>query len=460
MSHTLTQDLWSRVKSDLQALFSEDVFSTWFADIECLSQNEESIVLGVPSDFALIWVQNNYADLLAQHLRKGLGHDLALRFEVSPGADASNGVMSKQEPAASARLGSPRNTRHSVRERNPLPINPRNTFDNFVVGPGSQLAHAASIAVANAPAKAYNPLFIYGDTGLGKTHLMHAIAHCIQRNNPDADIAYISTEKFANKFIDAIRENTMAQFRRRYRKVDILLIDDIHFLSGKERTQEEFFHTFNDLFESQRQIVLSSDRPVSEIADLQSRLVSRFQWGLVADIQPPDFETRVAILAKKAAAMRLALPREILEFLAERVSRNVRRMEGALTRVAGYTAIHSERIDIPTVERLLQDIFQEEAQSQVTIDKIQAKVAGYYKIPIDDMKSRRRPAEIAFARQVAMYLSRMLTSHSLQQIGAAFGNRDHGTVIHACRQVENMMEQEESTRRGVEYLQMQLSSHR
>jgi len=460
--------LWETVKSEFQSLFPHDVYRTWFESLECLREDEEALTLGVPSDFAAIWIQDNYQDLITRHVSEQAGREVAVRLEVareeepsgngSGGAGrAPNGRMVLEEPASGRGQPGEQGAGRGERPRGfNLVLNPRNTFENFVVGPGNQLAHAACIAVANAPAKAYNPLFLYGDTGLGKTHLMQAVAHNVVRSHPEARVAYISTEKFTNEFIIAIQENTVPKFRQRYRNVDVLLIDDIHFLSGKERIQEEFFHTFNDLFESQRQIFLSSDRPAGEIAKLESRLVSRFQWGLVTDILPPDLETRFAILDKKARAMSLKLPPEIIQFLAERVSRNVRRMEGALTRVASYTTLLDGKMDIPTVEKLLQDIFQEEAQNQVTVEKIQKKVAEYYDLRIEDMKSKRRPANIAFPRQVAMYLSRTLTSHSLQEIGEAFGGRDHGTVIHACKAVENMMDQDQSVKRAVDYLNKNL----
>ena len=351
------------------------------------------------------------------------------------------------------------NDRFQVAEnsRRDIILNPRNTFENYIVGSSNQLAHAACHAVAHSPAKAYNPLFLNGDTGLGKTHLMQAVAHYILKNNPSTNVVYISCEKFTNEFIRAIQENTLIQFRRTYRNVDVLLIDDIQFLAGKERIQEEFFHTFNELFEAQRQICLSSDRPVSEISKLEARLVSRFQWGMVADIQAPDLETRVAILRKKAESLGHNLPENVLEFMAERITRNVRRMEGALTRVASYATLTQQNLDITTVERLLHDILQEEAQNQITIEKIQKKVVENYNLRLSDMVSKRRPANIAFPRQIAMYLSRILTNHSLQEIGESFGGRDHGTVIHACKAVENMMDQDENVRRTVDYLSKQLS---
>lgn len=314
--------------------------------------------------------------------------------------------------------------------------------------------------MANAPGRAYNPLFVFGETGLGKTHLMHAVAHQMLANNPSARIAYVSTEKFTNEFIHAIRENKLSKFRKYYRNVDALLVDDIHFLSGKESTQEEFFHTFNDLFESGRQIFLASDRPANEIERLENRLISRFQWGLVTDIQAPDFETRYAILRNKASAMKIELDEEIMAFLAERVSRNVRRMEGALTRIAGYDNLIDRKLDLKAVERLLSDLLHEEAASKVTVDQIQKKVSDYYKIRYSELVGRRRTSAIVFPRQVAMYISRTLTSDPLKAIGDAFGGRDHGTVIHACKQVENMMEQDGSVKRGVDYLIKQLSKER
>ena len=338
-----------------------------------------------------------------------------------------------------------------------LGINPKNTFDNFIVGAGSELAHAACVAVANAPAHAYNPLFLYGETGLGKTHLMHAVAHHALNRNPSCRITYVSCEKFTNEFIRAIQENTLTKFRSRYRSVDYLLIDDIQFLAGKERIQEEFFHTFNDIYDAQRQIFLTSDRPAGDIDKIESRLLSRFQWGLVTDIQSPDWETRVAILTQKADAMGIKIDPEIIEFLAKSIARNVRRMEGALTRVAGYVGLTRRKADLETVQRLLRDILREENLSRITIETIQKKVVDYYHLRMADMLSRRRPANIAFPRQVAMYLSRILTEHSLQEIGSAFGGRDHGTVIHACKTVENMMDQDDSIKYAVEYLNEELS---
>lgn len=457
---TLSHSLWAALQSDFQTLFPSDVYKAWFEPIVCLAEDADSIVLGLPSDFALIWVQDNYRDLLSRRLHQAAGHPVELTLRVAPeSAEESMAPEPAAVPASPAPSRSVRARLSAAANDEGLPLNPRNTFENFVVGPGNQLAHAACIAVANAPARAYNPLFLYGETGMGKTHLMHAVAHCIQQINPQARVAYMSTEKFTNEYIRAIQENSVTRFRQRYRGVDALLIDDIHFLTGKERIQEEFFHTFNELFESQRQIFLSSDRPASEIAKLENRLISRFQWGMVVDIQPPDLETRVAILAKKAIAMKLELPRDVIQFLAERVTRNVRRMEGALTRVAAYMGLMHRTVDVSTVGQLLQDFLNEEAQNQVTMEKIQSVVTKYYDLRQGDLLSRRRPQNIAGPRQVAMYLCRMFTSHSLQEIGDSFGGRDHGTVIHACKTVENMMDQDDSVKRAVDFLTKQLNQH-
>ena len=453
---TTTSSLWETVKCDLKGLFPEEVFQMWFEPITCVEATDDSLVLGVPNEFAAIWVNDNYLDLLTQRARLTSGRMISVTLcKGESTAGAANRLASGTEPAKTARP-SPRRLRTD--ERLAIAnLNPRNTFENFVVGPNNQLAHAASIAVAQAPAQAYNPLFLYGDTGLGKTHLMHAVGHQIARNNPDAKVAYLSSEKFTNEFIHAIQENTLTKFRQRYRHVDVLLIDDIHFLAGKERIQEEFFHTFNELFEAQKQIFLSSDRPANEIAKLESRLVSRFQWGLVADLQSPDFETRVAILRTKAATLKAELPAEVITFIAQHISKNVRRLEGALIKIASYSALTNRRIDIPTVEMLLKDVLMEQAQSQLTIDTIQKRVADYYQLRHSDMLSKRRPNNIAIPRQIAMYLARILTKHSLAEIGENFGGRDHGTVIHACKSVEAMMEQSDQTRSSIAFLKNQLS---
>jgi chromosomal replication initiator protein len=421
----------------------------------------------VPNDFAAIWIHDNYLDLITQRLRLTAGRlvnvtlrksDSSVRANGTPPAASNGRVHVENGQGARARATTPRkSTRYD--ERGPFAgtLNVRNTFENFVVGSNNQMAHAASMAVAQAPAQAYNPLFLYGETGLGKTHLMHAIGHAIIRHNAESRVAYLSTEKFTNEFIQALQENSLTKFRQRYRHADVLLLDDVQFLAGKERIQEEFFHTFNDLFESGKQIVLTSDRRASEIQKLESRLVSRFEWGLPADIQAPDFETRLAIIRTKAQTLNCTLPDNILTFIAQNITKNIRRLEGALIKVASYSGLMSKPLDLATAERLLHDVLMEQAQNILTIETIQKRVADHFQIRHSDMTSKRRPNNIAIPRQIAMFLTRTLTKHSLQEIGDAFGGRDHGTVIHACKAVDNMCEQDQSTRGSVEFLKAQLS---
>lgn len=449
--------LWDKVKSELCQVLPNDIYQSWFSDLECLEINGENVVLAVQNAFSAYWINDNYLDLIAKSFQSELGHPVT----VSISNDHSAKVEEKQPEVAPTRerlvTETPRPRVPTAKKTGEANLNPRNTFENFVIGSNSQLAHAASIAVAHAPAGAYNPLFLYGETGLGKTHLMHAVGHHILQNRPDARVVYLSSEKFTNEFISAIQENTLTKFRQRYRNVDVLLIDDVQFLSGKERIQEEFFHTFNDLFESQKQIFLSSDRPANEIAKLESRLVSRFQWGLVTDIQAPDFETRVAILRKKALQHNYDISDEVVNFIAKHIAKNIRRLEGALIKVCSYSSLTGKPLNIATCEQLLSDVLMEAAKQQLNIDTIQKKVAEYFELRHSDMLSRRRPAHIAVPRQIAMYLSRELTKHSLQEVGEAFGGRDHGTVIHACKQVDNLVDQDDSVRHSVEYLKNILS---
>jgi chromosomal replication initiator protein len=333
-----------------------------------------------------------------------------------------------------------------------LGLNPRNTFESFVVGPNNEIAHAASLAVAKTPARTYNPLFIYGGVGLGKTHLMQAIGQYVLAKKKNTKVIYLSSELFINEFIDAIQHNNLVKFRKRYRQADLLCIDDIQFLGGKERSQEEFFHTFNPLFDGLKQIVLSSDRPASEIANLEHRLVSRFEWGLTAELQPPAIETRLAILRKKARGMQIKLPDETFEFLAHRIRSNVRRLEGALMRVASFASLSGKELTGEVIEHLLKDILQEEARTSITIEQIQRRVAEHFDVRLADMTSKRRPASIAFPRQVAMYLARELTKSSLNEIGDAFGGRDHGTVLHACKLVKKRMQEQDNIRQTISFI--------
>jgi chromosomal replication initiator protein len=466
MQSSVTESLWKEILGDFRNTLSRDIYDNWFDSIQAVTDEIGTLELRASNEFSRIWLEDNYLDLIREKANNLAGEEVMVRI--------TTGEIESRLGDDSSRIQSPRThavngSRESLQQPAGRPgvrkslsyLNPRNTFDNFIVGPSNQLAHAAATAVAASPGSAYNPLFVYGDTGLGKTHLMHAMAHAIQMGNPDAKVVYLSCEKFTNNFLRAIRENSLDAFRRLYRKVDVLLIDDIQFLEGKERTQEEFFHTFNELFETQRQLCLSSDRPASEINKLESRLISRFQWGMVTDIQPPDLETRAAILKKKALAMGFDLiSEEVLQFLASRITRNVRRLEGALIKVGTYARLLRQTVTVRKAEELVQDILHEEVQQQITMERIQRKVTEMYDLRMSDMQNRRRPNHIAFPRQVAMYLSRLLTHHPLKEIGEAFGGRDHGTVIHAVKTVENMMEQDEKVRNSIEYLIRQLRGNR
>jgi len=338
-----------------------------------------------------------------------------------------------------------------------LGFNPKNTFDTFVVGDNNSFARAAALAVAQSPGKSYNPLFLYGGVGLGKTHLLHAIGHHAAEHSRQAGVAYVTCEQFTNDYIDGIQNNQLARFRQKYRQTDVLLIDDVQFLAGKERIQEEFFHTFNALHEARKQIVLTCDRPVGELQNLEQRLVSRFEWGLVTDLQPPDVEVRLAILRKKAEIGGMELPEEIMSFLANRIRSNIRRLEGALIRVASYATLTSKKLSLELVESLLREILHEEGHHSTSIEVIQKKVAEHFDIRLADMSSKRRPENIAFPRQIAMFLSRQMTECSLSAIGEAFGGRDHGTVLHACRSVKDRMEVDSQVRGVVGRLEIQLS---
>ncbi|MCD6340000.1 MAG: chromosomal replication initiator protein DnaA, partial [Verrucomicrobia bacterium] len=336
-------------------------------------------------------------------------------------------------------------------------INPNYRFETFVIGASNEFAASAAIAVARKPGRSYNPLFIFGGTGLGKTHLLHAIGNAALKKRGDYRVVYTTSEKFTNEFIEAIRNSRLERFRSKYRRADILMVDDIEFLENKERIQEEFFHTFNTLYQGHRQIVLTCDRPLQALNGMAERLISRFEWGLLTDLHEPDVEMRIAILKKKQEEYGLSLPDPVLQLIAERIRSNIRRLEGALARLAAYQDLTKRRVESPqAAERVLTDIFQRERRFPITIEAIQRRVAARYDLRLADMSSRRRPEHIAFPRQVAMFLSRELTSHSLAKIGEAFGGRDHGTVLHACKQVMARMDVNEEFRREVEELRRDL----
>ena len=446
--------LWRDIAAALKTEVSADTFERWFRDIQLVELGKEELTLRVPNNIYQLWIESNYLPLLKSATLLTLGTECNVRF-VFNGDEVPSAAMSA---AASVRESPGADLDADPEPNAPITangMNPRNTFDSFVVGANNQYGHAACLAVSTTPGKTYNPLFIYGGVGLGKTHLMHAIGHNIA-GRKKAKVLYITSERFTNEFIDAIQNSTLVKFRKRYRQADVLLIDDIQFLAGKERSQEEFFHTFNTLFDGHKQIVLSSDRPPSEIANLEHRLVSRFEWGLTAELQPPDVETRLAILRKKEKTLGVKIEPQILEYLADHIRTNVRRLEGALMRVASYISLSGHSPTPEKIEQLLKDILQEEARRAVTIDQIQKRVAEHFDVRIADMTSKRRPANIAFPRQIAMYLARELTKSSLSEIGNAFGGRDHGTVLHAHRLVKGKMLKEEKIRQVVSFLDGQL----
>lgn len=440
-------------QEQLRSKLTDDTYNMWFAPLQAAEMDAGSVTLSVANEFCELWLKENYMGLLQDALAVAAGKRLQVKFKI-------NGQLPPLPPSAPAPVRAAKNTA-SASERAPshgdLHFNPKNTFDTFVVGTNNNFACAAAKAVAEAPGKSYNPLFLYGGVGLGKTHLLHAIGQHVGDNKKGARVAYVSSEKFTNEYIDSLQNNKLMNFRRKYRQTDVLLIDDVQFLAGKERIQEEFFHTFNALHEAHRQIVLTCDRPASEIQGLENRLVSRFEWGLVTDLQPPDVEMRLAILKKKAQLMSVALPDDVLNFLANRIRTNIRRLEGALIRTVAYASLHGgKKMTIEMVENLLRETLHEEGRFTVSIEAIQKKVAEHFDIRLADMTSKRRPENIAFPRQIAMYFARQLTESSLNAIGEAFGGRDHGTVLHACRLVKNRMEVDANVRQVVHYLEKQL----
>ena len=453
MQQPSAERIWTAAQQLLRTILNPDIYNLWFAPLQARDLVGEEITLEVANDFCEVWLKDNYLGLIRDVLASAAGQHLKVNFRVAPsksappvnGTDVSADTKGEPEPDKPA---AHKGTDHG--------FNPKNTFDTFVVGSNNTFAHAAALAVSQTPGKSYNPLFLYGGVGLGKTHLLHAIGQHVVAHKRGARVTYVSSEKFTNEFIDAIQNSQLVRFRRRYRQTDVFLIDDIQFLAGKERIQEEFFHTFNSLHEAHKQIVLTCDRPASEIQGLEQRLISRFEWGLVTDMQPPDVETRVAILRKKEKFMNVELPQDIHDFLAARIRSNVRRLEGALVRVASYQSLTGQKVTVEKAEKLLGDMLKEEGRFQITIETIQKKVAEHFDIRLADMASKRRPYHIAFPRQIAMFLARQLTESSLNTIGESFGGRDHGTVLHACRLVQDRMQVDSQVRQTVTYLEKQL----
>ena len=421
-------DIWNQTLALMEAQLSKPSFETWLKATKPLAFYNDTLVVGVPNEFAKNWVESRYLSLLQDTVNQVAGKNIHLKFIIPQPSDSGldekkhRPVVEQTHRQADSTLFKPPN------------LNPKYVFDSFVIGNSNRFAHAACLAVAEAPARAYNPLFIYGGVGLGKTHLMHAIGHYVLEQNKSLKVVYVSSETFTNELINSIRDDRAIQFRNKYRNVDVLLVDDIQFLAGKERTQEEFFHTFNTLHEANKQIVVSSDRPPKEIPTLEDRLRSRFEWGLITDIQLPDLETRIAILRKKAKQENLDVPNEILVNIATKISTNIRELEGALIRVVAYASLTNDQINISLAEEALKDMVPNR-QRPITVSLIQKKVADYFELKSEDFKAKKRNRSISFPRQIAMYLSRELTDSSLPKIGEDFGGRDHTTVIHACMKI-------------------------
>ena len=445
--NTSTQpDVWDSALAVLERTFSKPIYEMWLRPIRLADVRGTEIVLAVPSNFARDWVENRLKGAIVGALSQFLGDQTAVRFIVS--SDAPE--MPAQAPAGPA---APAAARPGVGDELRIGnLNERYTFEEFVVGNSNRFAHAASQAVAEAPARAYNPLFLYGGVGLGKTHLMHAIGHRVMQANPSANVVYVSSEKFTNEFIIAIKNNQTVEFRNKYRHVDVLLIDDIQFLEGKEQTQEEFFHTFNSLHEASRQLVISSDRPPKEIQTLESRLRSRFEWGLLTDIQPPDLETREAILRKKAESEKIPVPNEVTSFIAKVIPSNIRELEGALIRVVAFASLTKSPITVDLASEVLKNVVAQTPLRRVTIALIKERVAKAHGLTVKEMDHQRRDQRLAAPRQIAMYLACELTDCSLPQIAREFGKKDHTTIMYARDKVKDQMARDEAYRNKVRSL--------
>ncbi|HKM39660.1 MAG TPA: chromosomal replication initiator protein DnaA [bacterium] len=414
--------LWQRALNQMEHELGRTSYDNWLRPTRAVAIVGNNLLVSVPNPYTREWLETSYSSLIARALQETGAADLQVHYLI-PGDEDEPLAVQPQAP-----------TRASLVDERPN-LNPKYTFDTFVVGNSNRFAHAASLAVAETPSRSYNPLFIYGGVGLGKTHLMHAIAHHILDGAPRNRVVYVSSETFTNELINCIKDDRINEFRAKYRERDVLLIDDIQFLEGKERTQEEFFHTFNSLYEASRQIIVSSDRAPKELSTLEDRLRSRFEWGLITDIQSPDLETRVAILRKKAQLEQLAVPDESLEYIAIRITSNIRELEGALTRLVAYAQLHSSPITAELTETALQNILPERKRQPITISRIQNLVAKEFDLEAQDLCAKRRTRNLVIPRQIAMYLSRELTDASLPKIGDAFGGRDHTTVMYSCDKV-------------------------
>ncbi len=445
-----TPPAWRQFLEEVRSHVHDQTFETWFRTIKFDSLNGDGLIIGVPSRFVAEYLSANFKDVLTRSAAVVFGNGTEISFEVDPALEAH----SKPDSPKAARSC-------RVYDGRPLPaVDPKYTFESFVVGKSNQLAHAACQAVAENPASTYNPLFLYGGVGMGKTHLMQAIGNTVLANNPSASVCYITSEKFMTEMIYFIQKGNTLDFKNKYRNVDLLLIDDIQFLGGKESTQEEFFHTFNALYESKKQIVLTADREPKDIRSLEDRLVSRFHWGLVADLQPPDLETRVAILKKKAEMERTHLPEDVALFMAENIRTNIRELEGSLVRLVAFANLLKTEINLPLAEQALKSFIRHDKAKEVDAAFIMKTVAARFNTTVEALKSKRRTNAIVVPRQTAMSLCRQFTEMPLTEVGKAFGGRDHTTVLYACERVKEMKEIDPDFHRTVEDLIAELKKHR
>lgn len=424
--------IWEKALGIIKDYLSKPSFETWFKTTEVIEESEEKLKIGVISEFAKDWLRSNYLSLIKEVLRAVAGKDIDVEFV----------VVKREEEKEEIK----------IEQKNNFGLNENYTFENFVVGESNKLAHAASLAVAKNPGRSYNPLFIYGGVGLGKTHLIQAIGHYIIKTKPALKVVYITSEVFTNEVINSIQKNKMNEFHEKYRNIDCLLIDDIQFLAGKERTQEEFFHTFNTLHNNYKQIVITSDRIPKEIPTLEDRLRSRFEWGLMVDIAPPDFETRVAILKKKAEKEKIFVPDEVFNFIAEKITSNIRELEGALIRILAHASLSNQEITLDYAKKVLSGIYDKVKKIDLSPDNIKSTVAQYFSLSVKDLEGERRSQDYVVPRQIAMYLIRELTNYSLPQIGEIFGGRDHSTVLHSIEKIKKELKKDENLRACIEDL--------
>jgi len=432
------EELWNKILEIIKEDLSPQAYNSWFSQTKVVKFGENELIISAPGDFCKDWLEKHYTVFIKNILKRTLSSDDNLKIEFRT---AEQKFSAPAHPTPSPKKKTKKS--EPSLKNNKLTLTPKYTFDNFVVGNGNRFAHAACLAVAQSPSKSYNPLFVYGGVGLGKTHLMQAIGRYITQQNVKTKVLYISSEKFTNEMIDSIRDDRTVAFRDKYRSVDVLLIDDIQFLAGKERTQEEFFHTFNTLYDSNKQIVITSDSPPKDIPTLENRLISRFEWGLITDIQPPDLETRIAILRKKAQSENLNMPSEVINFIAENIPSNIRQLEGALTKLVAFSTFTKKELSVSSAQNVLKDIIPLE-NKKVSIGQIQKTVSDYYNIKVNFMLSKKRTKDVVLARQVAVYLSRELTDLSLISIGGSFGRRDHTTIIHSYNKIKSKIKKDKS----------------